>query len=149
MLCYAMLRYSMLCYAPCYAMLCYAVYVFQLTRILCVLCLTHMYVCLCIYVCHTLRCVAEGYNAIGFYIIVKSGLVGVLIVLSFGQLMPELLAQVSPSPNPDPSSIPSTNTNINHYPFPYPQPLNRNILSSSWTCLGLTQWVLYRSCSTA
>ena len=33
-----------------------------------------------------------GYNPIGFFIIVKSGLVGVLIVLAFGQLMPELLA---------------------------------------------------------
>jgi len=39
---------------------------------------------------------ATGYNPIGFYIIVKSGLVGVLIVLSFGQLMPELLAQEYP-----------------------------------------------------
>lgn len=38
----------------------------------------------------------EGYDPIGFYIIIKSGLVGVLIVLSFGQLMPELLAQEYP-----------------------------------------------------
>jgi hypothetical protein len=38
----------------------------------------------------------DGYNPIGFYIVVKSGLVGVLIVLSFGQLMPELLAQEYP-----------------------------------------------------
>jgi hypothetical protein len=38
----------------------------------------------------------EGYNPVLFYIIVKSGLVGVLIVLSFGQLMPELLAQEYP-----------------------------------------------------
>jgi len=38
----------------------------------------------------------EGYNPVGFYIIVKSGLVGVLVVLAFGQLMPELLAQEYP-----------------------------------------------------
>ena len=31
-----------------------------------------------------------------FYIVVKSGLVGVLVTLSFGQLMPELLAQEYP-----------------------------------------------------
>jgi hypothetical protein len=39
---------------------------------------------------------ADGYNPVGFFIIIKSGLVGVLIVLSFGQLMPELLAQEYP-----------------------------------------------------
>lgn len=38
----------------------------------------------------------DGYNPILFYIIVKSGLVGVLVTLSFGQLMPELLAQEFP-----------------------------------------------------
>jgi len=37
-----------------------------------------------------------GYDPIGFYIIVKSGLVGVLIVLAFGQLMPELIAAEFP-----------------------------------------------------
>jgi hypothetical protein len=39
---------------------------------------------------------SDGYNPIGFYIIVKSGLVGVLVVLAFGQLMPELLAAEYP-----------------------------------------------------
>ncbi len=38
----------------------------------------------------------DGYDPVGFYIIVKSGLVGVLLTLSFGQLMPELLAQEYP-----------------------------------------------------
>ena len=38
----------------------------------------------------------EGYNPIGFYIIVKSGLVGVLVVLAFAQLCPELLAAEYP-----------------------------------------------------
>jgi hypothetical protein len=38
----------------------------------------------------------EGYDPILFWIIVKSGLVGVFIVLSFGQLMPELLAAEFP-----------------------------------------------------
>lgn len=37
-----------------------------------------------------------GYDPIAFFIIVKSGLVGVLIVLAFGQLMPELLAAQFP-----------------------------------------------------
>jgi hypothetical protein len=39
---------------------------------------------------------SDGYNPYLFYVIVRSGLVGVLIVLSFGQLMPELLAQEYP-----------------------------------------------------
>lgn len=39
---------------------------------------------------------SDGYDPVGFYIIIKSGLVGVLITLSFGQLMPELLAQEYP-----------------------------------------------------
>ena len=39
---------------------------------------------------------SDGYNPIGFYIIVKSGLVGVLVVLAFAQLMPELLASEYP-----------------------------------------------------
>jgi hypothetical protein len=39
---------------------------------------------------------SDGYNPILFYIVVKSGLVGVLLVLSVGQLMPELLAQEFP-----------------------------------------------------
>jgi hypothetical protein len=39
---------------------------------------------------------SDGYNPIGFYIIVKSGLVGVLVVLAFAQLMPELLAAEYP-----------------------------------------------------
>jgi hypothetical protein len=37
-----------------------------------------------------------AYNKVGFYIIVQSGLVGVLTTLAFGQLMPELLAQEFP-----------------------------------------------------
>jgi hypothetical protein len=37
-----------------------------------------------------------GYNDVLFFVLIKSGLVGVLIVLSFGQLMPELLAQEYP-----------------------------------------------------
>jgi Silicon transporter/Cyclin M transmembrane N-terminal domain len=37
-----------------------------------------------------------GYNPVGFFIIVRSGLVGVMIVLAFGQLMPELLAAEFP-----------------------------------------------------
>lgn len=37
-----------------------------------------------------------GYDPIAFFIIIKSGLVGVLIVLAFGQLMPELLAAEFP-----------------------------------------------------
>jgi len=40
--------------------------------------------------------VNTGYNEVLFYIVIKSGLVGVLIVLSFGQLMPELLAAEFP-----------------------------------------------------
>lgn len=36
------------------------------------------------------------YNKVGFYIIIQSGLVGVLITLAFGQLNPELLAQEFP-----------------------------------------------------
>jgi hypothetical protein len=39
---------------------------------------------------------SDGYNPIGFYIIVKSGLVGVLVVLAFAQLCPELLAAEYP-----------------------------------------------------
>ena len=38
----------------------------------------------------------EGYDPVAFFIIIKSGLVGVLIVLAFGQLMPELLAAEFP-----------------------------------------------------
>ena len=38
----------------------------------------------------------DGYDPVGFYILVQSGLVGVLIVLSFGQLNPELLAAEYP-----------------------------------------------------
>lgn len=37
-----------------------------------------------------------SYNEVGFFIIVQSGLVGVLIILSFAQLMPELLAAEYP-----------------------------------------------------
>ena len=39
---------------------------------------------------------STGYNEILFYIIVRSGLVGVLIILSFAQLLPELLAAEYP-----------------------------------------------------
>lgn len=39
---------------------------------------------------------ADGYNEILFFIIVRSGLVGVLIILSFAQLLPELLAAEYP-----------------------------------------------------
>jgi hypothetical protein len=39
---------------------------------------------------------SEGYDPVLFYIVVKSGLVGVLITLSFGQLMPELIAAEFP-----------------------------------------------------
>ncbi len=39
---------------------------------------------------------STGYNPVLFYIVVKSGLIGVLTVLAFGQLMPELLAQEYP-----------------------------------------------------
>jgi hypothetical protein len=39
---------------------------------------------------------SDGYNPIGFYIIVKSGLVGVMVVLAFAQLCPELLAAEYP-----------------------------------------------------
>lgn len=39
---------------------------------------------------------AGSYNKVLFYIVVQSGLVGVLLVLSVGQLMPELLAQEFP-----------------------------------------------------
>ena len=38
----------------------------------------------------------EGFDKIGFFIIVQSGLVGVMVVLAFGQLCPELLAQEYP-----------------------------------------------------
>ena len=38
----------------------------------------------------------DGYDPTAFWIMVKSGLVGVLIVLSFGQLNPELLAAEYP-----------------------------------------------------
>lgn len=37
-----------------------------------------------------------NYNKIMFFILIKSGLVGVLIILSFGQLLPELLAAQYP-----------------------------------------------------
>lgn len=37
-----------------------------------------------------------GYDPVGFFIIVKSGLVGVMIVLAHGQLLPELLAAEFP-----------------------------------------------------
>ena len=37
-----------------------------------------------------------AFNKVGFYIIVQSGLVGVLTTLAFCQLMPELLAQEFP-----------------------------------------------------
>jgi len=46
--------------------------------------------------CFSLPIFLIGFNPILFYIIVKSGLVGVLIVLSFGQLMPELIAAQYP-----------------------------------------------------
>lgn len=39
---------------------------------------------------------SDGYNPIAFYIIIKSGLIGVLVVLAFGQLCPELLAAEYP-----------------------------------------------------
>jgi hypothetical protein len=39
---------------------------------------------------------SEGYEPILFFIVVKSGLVGVLIILSFAQLLPELLAAEYP-----------------------------------------------------
>ncbi len=39
---------------------------------------------------------AEGYNPVLFYVVVKSGLVGVFIVLAFAQLLPELLAAEYP-----------------------------------------------------
>lgn len=39
---------------------------------------------------------STGYDPVLFYIVVKSGLIGVLTVLAFGQLMPELLAQEYP-----------------------------------------------------
>ena len=39
---------------------------------------------------------SDGYNPIGFYIIVKSGLVGVMVVLAFAQLCPELTAAEYP-----------------------------------------------------
>ena len=39
---------------------------------------------------------SKGYNEVLFFIVIKSGLVGVLITLSFGQLMPELLAAEYP-----------------------------------------------------
>jgi len=38
----------------------------------------------------------DGYDPIGFYIIIKSGLVGVMVVLAFAQLCPELLAAEYP-----------------------------------------------------
>ena len=40
--------------------------------------------------------VNDGYDPIGFYIIIKSGLVGVMVVLAFAQLCPELLAAEYP-----------------------------------------------------
>jgi len=39
---------------------------------------------------------SDGYNPILFYVIVKSGLVGVFIILAFAQLLPELLAAEYP-----------------------------------------------------
>jgi len=39
---------------------------------------------------------SHGYNPVLFYIIVKSGLVGVLVVLAFAQLCPELMAAEDP-----------------------------------------------------
>ena len=39
---------------------------------------------------------ADGYDPVGFFILIRSGLVGVMIVLSCGQLMPELLAAQYP-----------------------------------------------------
>jgi len=38
----------------------------------------------------------DGYNPVLFYVVVKSGLVGVFIVLAFAQLLPELLAAEYP-----------------------------------------------------
>jgi len=38
----------------------------------------------------------DNYDPVGFFILIKSGLVGVMIVLSCGQLMPELLAAQYP-----------------------------------------------------
>ena len=38
----------------------------------------------------------DGFDPVFFFIVVRSGLIGVLIVLSFGQLMPELLAAEFP-----------------------------------------------------
>ena len=38
----------------------------------------------------------DGYNPVLFYVVVKSGLVGVLIVLAFSQLLPELLTAEYP-----------------------------------------------------
>ena len=40
--------------------------------------------------------VNTGYNPVLFYIVIKSGLVGVFLTLAFGQLMPELLAAEFP-----------------------------------------------------
>ena len=39
---------------------------------------------------------SDGYDPVGFFILIRSGLVGVMIVLSCGQLMPELLAAQYP-----------------------------------------------------
>ncbi len=39
---------------------------------------------------------SDGYNPVLFYIVVRSGLVGVLVVLAFAQLLPELLAAEYP-----------------------------------------------------
>jgi hypothetical protein len=39
---------------------------------------------------------SDGYNPILFFIVVKSGLVGVMIILAFAQLLPELLAAQFP-----------------------------------------------------
>jgi hypothetical protein len=39
---------------------------------------------------------SEGYNKIAFFIIVQSGLVGVMVILAFSQLLPELLAAEYP-----------------------------------------------------
>ena len=38
----------------------------------------------------------EGFNKVAFYIIVQSGLVGVMTILAFAQLLPELLAAEYP-----------------------------------------------------
>ena len=39
---------------------------------------------------------ADGYNPVLFFIVIKSGLVGVMVTLAFAQLLPELLAARHP-----------------------------------------------------